>query len=129
LLALSFGPGRVSSAKAQFESDKLRAYAIAARQRSALMPSIPTAEEVGLAGFEVQSWFGMLAPAKTQQAVVERLARQIRQASGDPRFISALAPQGMEIIASSPAEMAQAMREDAAKWGRVIRETGTTINQ
>jgi tripartite-type tricarboxylate transporter receptor subunit TctC len=61
--------------------------------------------------------------------VIERLSREIKQASIDPKFISALAPQGMEIMASSPAEMAQAMREDAEKWGNVIRETGTTINQ
>lgn len=119
----------VSSAKTQVDRGKLRAYAIAARQRSSLMPDVPAAEEAGLPGFEVQSWFGMFAPANTPQAVIERLSREIKQASIDPKFISALAPQGMEIMASSPAEMAQAMREDAEKWGNVIRETGTTINQ
>jgi tripartite-type tricarboxylate transporter receptor subunit TctC len=119
----------LSSAKAQVESGKLRAYAIAAPQRSPLMPDVPSAEEAGLPGFEVRSWFGMFAPAKTPPAIVERLSREIRQASSDPKFVSALAPQGMQIVASSPAEMAQAIREDAKKWGDVIRETGTTINQ
>lgn len=119
----------LSSAKTQVESGKLRAYAIAAPQRSLLMPDLPTAAEVGLPGYEVRSWFGMLAPARTPTSIIDRLSREIRLAAADPKFVAALAPQGMEIIASSPEEMAKAMREDFRKWGDVIRETGTTINQ
>jgi tripartite-type tricarboxylate transporter receptor subunit TctC len=119
----------LSSVKAQVESGKLRAYAIAAPQRASLMPDIATADEAGLPGFEVRSWFGMLAPAKAPQSVIDRLAREIKKASIDPKFVAALAPQGMQIVASSPDEMAQAMREDSKKWGDVIRQTGTTINQ
>jgi tripartite-type tricarboxylate transporter receptor subunit TctC len=119
----------LSSAKTQVESGKLRAYAIAAPQRSLLMPDLPTAAEVGLPGYEVRSWFGMLAPARTPTSIIDRLSREIRLAATDPKFVAALAPQGMEIIASSPEEMAKAMREDFRKWGDVIRETGTTINQ
>jgi tripartite-type tricarboxylate transporter receptor subunit TctC len=119
----------LSSVKAQVESGKLRAYAIAAPQRALLMPDVATADEAGLPGFEVRSWFGMLAPAKAPQSVIDRLAREIKRASVDPKFVAALAPQGMQIVASSPEEMAQAMREDSKKWGDVIRQTGTTINQ
>jgi tripartite-type tricarboxylate transporter receptor subunit TctC len=119
----------LSSAKAQVEAGKLRAYAIAAPQRSPLMPAVPSADEAGLPGYEVRSWFGMFAPAKTPQAVIERLSREIKTASTDPKFVAALAPQGMQIIASSSDEMAQALRDDFKKWGDVIRETGTTINQ
>jgi tripartite-type tricarboxylate transporter receptor subunit TctC len=119
----------LSSAKTQVESGKLRAYAIAAPRRSSLMPNLPTAAEVALPGYEVRSWFGMLAPARTPTSIIDRLSREIRLASTDPKFMAALEPQGMEIIASSPEEMAKAMREDFNKWGKVIRETGTTINQ
>jgi len=119
----------LSSAKAQVESGKLRAYAIAASQRSLLMPEVPSADEAGLPGYEVRSWFGMFAPAKTPPGVIERLSREIKKASTDSKFVEALTPQGMQIIASSPQEMAQAMREDSKKWADVIRETGTTINQ
>jgi len=119
----------LSSAKMQVDSGKLRAYAIAAPQRWSLMPDVPTAEEAGLPGFEVRSWFGMFAPAKTPPAVIDRLSREIKKASTDPKFIEALAPQGMQIVASSPEEMAQSLREDFKKWGEVIRDTGTTINQ
>ena len=119
----------LSSAKMQVESGKLRPYAIAAPQRSSLMPDVPTAEEAGLPGFEVRSWFGMFAPARTPPGVIERLSREIKKASTDPKFVEALAPQGMQILASSPEEMAQALREDFKTWGDVIRDTGTTINQ
>jgi tripartite-type tricarboxylate transporter receptor subunit TctC len=119
----------MSSAKAQVEAGKLRALAIASPQRSPLMPDIPTMEEAGLPGYDVTSWFGSFAPAKTPPAVVDRLAREIKQASAHPKFIAALAPLGMQILATSPDEMAQAMRRDSEKWGRVIAETGTTINQ
>jgi tripartite-type tricarboxylate transporter receptor subunit TctC len=119
----------LSSAKAQIESGKLRAYAIAAPHRSPLLPDVPSADEAGLPGYEVSSWFGMFAPAKTPPSVIERLSREIKKASTDAKFISALVPQGMQIIASSPDEMAQAMRADSKKWGDVIRQTGTTIEQ
>src|SRR5215831_16601554 len=119
----------LSSVKAQVESGKLRAYAIAAAQRSSLMPQVPTAAEAGLPGYQVRSWFGMFAPAKAPQNVIDRLAQEIKKASIDPKFVAALAPQGMQIVASLPEEMAQAMQEDSKKWGDVIRQTGTTINQ
>ena len=119
----------LSSAKSQLEGGRLRAYAIAASQRSSLMPDVPSADEAGLPGFEVSSWFGMLAPAKTPPAIIDKLSQAIKKASIDPKFVAALTPQGMQIIASTPDEMAQAMRGDAKKWGDVIRETGVTINQ
>jgi tripartite-type tricarboxylate transporter receptor subunit TctC len=119
----------LSSAKAQVETGKLRAYAIAASQRSLLMPEVPSADEAGLPGYEVRSWFGMFAPAKTPPGVIERLSREIKKASTDPKFVEALTPQGMQIIASSPEEMAQAMSEDSKKWADVIRETGSGIRE
>jgi tripartite-type tricarboxylate transporter receptor subunit TctC len=119
----------LSSAKAQVEAGKLRALAIASPQRSPLLPDVPTMDEAGVPGYEVRSWFAMLAPAKTPQDIVERLSREIRKAAVDPRFIATLAPQGMEILASSPDEMLAAMRADAKKWGDVVTATGTTINQ
>jgi tripartite-type tricarboxylate transporter receptor subunit TctC len=118
----------LSSIRANVEAGKLRGYAIAAPQRSSLMPDVPTMAEAGLPGFEVQSWFGMYAPAKTPPSIVDRLAQEIKKASASPKFIGALAPLGMQIVASSPDEMLQAMRADSKKWGDVIRETGTTIN-
>ncbi len=86
-------------------------------------------EEAGVPGYEVSSWFGLLAPAKTPQSIIDRLSRDVKQASGDSRFIATLAPQGMQIIAGAPDEMLAAMQADSKKWGDVITATGTTINQ
>jgi tripartite-type tricarboxylate transporter receptor subunit TctC len=118
----------MSSAKAQVEAGKLRALAIASPQRSPLMPNVPTMEEAGLPGYDVTSWFGSFAAAKTPPGIVDRLAREIKQAASHPKFIAALTPLGMQIVATSPDEMLQAMRQDSEKWGKVIAETGTTIN-
>jgi tripartite-type tricarboxylate transporter receptor subunit TctC len=118
-----------SSVKALMESGKLRVLAIASPQRSSLMPDVPTLEEAGVPGYEVRSWFGLLAPAKTPPGIVDRLSREVKKAAADSRFIAALAPQGMQIIASSPEEMLAAMQADSKKWGDVIAATGTTINQ
>jgi tripartite-type tricarboxylate transporter receptor subunit TctC len=118
-----------SSVKPLMEAGKLKILAIASAQRSPLMPEIPTLEEAGVPGYEVRSWFGMLAPAKTPQPVIDRLSREIKKAASDPRFVAALAPQGMQIIASSPEEMLATMQADSKKWSEVIAATGTTINQ
>jgi tripartite-type tricarboxylate transporter receptor subunit TctC len=85
-------------------------------QRSALLPDVPTMEEAGLSGAEVRSWFGMYAPARTPPAIVTRLSQEIKKASASPKFTAALTPQGMQIMASTPDEMLQAMREDSEKW-------------
>jgi tripartite-type tricarboxylate transporter receptor subunit TctC len=118
-----------SSVKPLMDAGKLRILAIASRHRSDLMPEIPTLEEAGVAGYEVRSWFGMLAPARTSEAVIERLSHAVKTAAAGPRFVAALAPQGMQIIASSPAEMRSAMQDDSRKWAEVIAATGITINQ
>ena len=118
-----------SSAKAQADSGKLRILAIASPSRSPLMPEVPTMEEAGVPGYEVSSWFGLLAPAKTPRPIVERLASEVKKASADPQFIATLAPQGMQIIAASPEETLAAMQTDSKKWGDVIKATGITINQ
>jgi tripartite-type tricarboxylate transporter receptor subunit TctC len=118
-----------SSAKAQVESGKLRILAIASPRRSPLMPEIPTMEEAGVPGYEVSSWFGLLAPAKAPPSIIDRLSREVRKAAADPRFVATLALQGMQIIASSPEEALAAMRADSKKWAAVIAATGITIHQ
>jgi tripartite-type tricarboxylate transporter receptor subunit TctC len=118
-----------SSVKPLMEAGKLRVLAIASPRRSDLMPEFPTLEEAGVPGYEVRSWFGMLAPAATPQGIIDRLSREVKRAAAEPRFTAALAPLGMQIIASSPADMRAAMKADSNKWGELIAATGITINQ
>jgi tripartite-type tricarboxylate transporter receptor subunit TctC len=118
-----------SSVKPLMETGKLRILAIASARRSELMPEIPTLEEAGVPGYEVRSWFGMLAPARTPEGIVNRLSDEVKKAAAEPRFIATLAPLGMQIVASSPGEMRAAMETDSKKWADVIAATGITINQ
>ena len=85
--------------------------------------------EAGVPGYEVSSSYAMVAPAKTPQSIIDQLSRELKKAAVDPRFISALAPQGMQIVASSPEEMLAAMQAEFKKMGRRNPATGTTVNQ
>jgi tripartite-type tricarboxylate transporter receptor subunit TctC len=117
-----------SSVKPLMEAGKLRVLAIASRRRSELMPEIPTLEEAGVPGYEVRSWFGMLAPAGTPQGIVDRLSGEVKKAAAEPRFVATLAPLGMQIIAGSSADMRAAMKADSSKWGELIAAAGITIS-
>ena len=97
----------LSSAKAQVESGKLRAYAIAASQRSLLMPEVPSADEAGLPGYEVRSGSACSHRPRRRRASSNAWRARSRRPSTDPKFVGALTPQGMQIIASSPQEMAR----------------------
>jgi tripartite-type tricarboxylate transporter receptor subunit TctC len=118
-----------SSAKAQADSPQLKLLGIAAPERSPLMPQVPTINESGIPGYEVTSYFVMLAPAHTPRDIIARLSQELKKAAVDPKFIAALTPQGMDIIASSPDEMRATMTATSKKWGDVIVATGTTIAQ
>jgi tripartite-type tricarboxylate transporter receptor subunit TctC len=118
-----------SAVRGQMEAQTLRMLGIASRQRSPLLPQIPTMDEAGVPGYEVNSSNVIVAPAKTPPSVIDLLSREVKKAAADPRFISALAPQGMEIVASTPEEMLAAMQADSKKWGDVITTAGITINQ
>jgi tripartite-type tricarboxylate transporter receptor subunit TctC len=118
-----------SAVRGQLETGKLKILGIASPQRSPLLPDVPTMAEAGVPGYEVSSSNVVLAPAKTPPSIIDQLSRELKKAAADPRFISALAPQGMQIISSSPEEALAAMRADSRKWGEVITTTGTTINQ
>ena len=117
----------ISSAKAGIDAGKLKALAIGS-ERSPMMPNVPTIAESGVPGYSVSSWFGMFGPANLPPNVMDRLSSAIRQMSTDPRFVAAMAPQAMRIVAGSPTELREAMRADSEKWADVIKRAGITIN-
>ena len=105
-------------------SGKARVLGVATPARSALAPELPTIAEAGVPGFGYQSWFGVAAPVGTPRSVIARLHesldRPLRQADVRDR----LAAMGYEVIATTPRQMASKIREDTAKWAKVIRESG-----
>jgi tripartite-type tricarboxylate transporter receptor subunit TctC len=108
---------------------KVKMLAVAAPRRSRLMPQVPTVAEAGVPGYELAGWFGLLAPAKTPPAVVERLASEVKKAVADPKLKDRLTDQGLDVFGSTSDEMRAIMQADTKKWSEVITATGAKIPQ
>ncbi len=106
---------------------KVRALAVTSRERSAQLPDVPSASEV-LPGFENAGWFGLMAPAGTPHEVIERIYRDSAKILLTEDFRAKLAQQGMVPVANTPAEFAAAIRDESARWSRVIKERGLSAN-
>ncbi len=116
----------LSAGLPQVQAGKLRGIAVTSAQRSPAAPDIPTVAESGLPGFEADAWYGVLAPAKTPPAVVERLNAAIRKVVATPAIRDKLAAQGYTIKVDSPAEFTAYVRSETDKWGKVVKESGAT---
>ena len=106
------------------KSGRARVLAVANPQRSALAPDLPTIAEAGVPGFGYESWFGIMAPARTSRAAIARLHEGLAAVLGQSEIRERLAAQGYEVIGTTPARMAVKIREDAVKWSKVIRDSG-----
>lgn len=103
---------------------KLRALAITSPQRSPLAPDVPTLAEAGHAGYDVNPWFGLAAPAGTPKAVIDRLHQDFARAVKDPEVVKRLADQGIEALGTPPAEFAAFIRSETARWTEVVKASG-----
>ncbi len=103
------------------EAGRTRILAVASAQRSPLATDLPTMAEAGWKGIEVLTWHALLAPAGTPAAIVERLQAEIQRGLLAPAMKDKLAGDGVEVVASTPGELATFMRADMAKWGEVIK--------
>jgi tripartite-type tricarboxylate transporter receptor subunit TctC len=105
-------------------SGKLRGIAVTSLKRSTVAPDFPTIAESGLPGFEVITWFGILVPAATPKEIINRLNTEIVQAVTQPNISAQLVKMGFEIVANTPEQYAVFLREENAKWGKVVRDLG-----
>ena len=103
---------------------RLKALAVTSAKRSATLPDLPTAAESGLPGYESIGWFGLLVPAATPKAVVEKLSADANKVLADPEVKQKLIALGAEPSANTPAQFARFIREDQAKWSKLMRERG-----
>lgn len=110
------------AAQSHIKAGKLRAIAAASAQRIATLPEVPTATEAGLKGFEVSSMFGIAAPAGTPAAIVTRINDALKSILTLPDVKESLLAQGVIATYSTPQEAAVALRNESAKWTKVIRD-------
>jgi tripartite-type tricarboxylate transporter receptor subunit TctC len=106
---------------------KLHALGVASLKRIAGAPDLPTLSESGLAGFDVTSWYSIVAPAGTPPEIVARLQREIDKALREPDVREKLAGLGAEPIANTPAEFAAMIKTETAKWSEIVKSAKITI--
>ena len=103
------------------QAGRLRALAVTSRERSSQLPDVPTAIEAGVAGVELTSWYGLLAPAGTPASVVSKVAADVAAVLALPEVQKGFTAQGLDMAKSSPAAFAAFIREEAEKYARIAR--------
>ena len=106
---------------------KLRALGVTSAQRSPAAPEIPTIAEQGLPGFDAVSWFAMFAPAGTPKAIVDKLQVEVKKILQSSEVGRKLAEIGLEVVASTPEELAAYQRAEIAKWAKVVKDSGAKV--
>jgi len=109
------------------KAGKLRALAVTTGKRSGALPDVPTLEEAGLKGFDIGTWFGVLAPAATPKDVVARLNAEMVKIIKSPDFGKRMAEIGAEPIGNSSEQMAQQIKAETEKFARLVKEAKVII--
>ncbi|VTU22145.1 Bug family tripartite tricarboxylate transporter substrate binding protein [Variovorax sp. RA8] len=104
------------------KSGKLRALAVTTAKRSAVLPEVPTLEQAGLKGFDIGTWFGVLAPANTPKDIVAKLNREMVKIIKSPDFGERMQAIGADPIGDSSADMAARIREETAKFAQLVKD-------
>jgi tripartite-type tricarboxylate transporter receptor subunit TctC len=112
--------GNIAAVSALLPEGRMKALAVTSRERSALLPQVPTVSEAGVPGFENSGWFGFMAPAGTPAGVIERVQRDTARVLAQPEVRQRLAVQGMVPVANAPAEFAAAIEAESRRWADVV---------
>jgi tripartite-type tricarboxylate transporter receptor subunit TctC len=125
---VQFVTDTVNSALPLIREGKLRALAVTSSKRLAPLPDVPTIAETLIPGFEAGAWQGIMVPARTPRAVIDRLNAAAMEALADPAVLAKLAEQGTEPLGSTPDEYGRILRDETVRWGRVIAENGVKLD-
>ncbi len=125
---VSFMSVEILAAMPHVKSGKLRALGIATGNRNPSAPEIPTVSEAGLPGFDVTSWYGILAPAGTPKPITERLAMEMTKAIATPDLNERLASLGATPVGNTPDEFGVHLRREGEKWAKAVKASGAKVD-
>ena len=108
-------------------ANKLKVLAVTGKDRSPVVKSVPTLAESGFPGFDMVSWQALVAPAGTPRAVVDRLNAEVAKVLKTPEMKEKMTGLGTDIVANSPEQFAQYLREETAKWSKIVRDAGIKL--
>jgi tripartite-type tricarboxylate transporter receptor subunit TctC len=109
------------------KNGKLLPLAVTSHVRSSFLPQVPTLEEAGLKGFDIQTWYGVLAPAETPKPVLDRLNAEMLKVIKSPQFATAMAAAGCEPLGSTPPEMAALIASETTKFAKIVKEGNIVV--
>jgi tripartite-type tricarboxylate transporter receptor subunit TctC len=114
----------VSDALSQIKAGTIKPLAFSGAERAPELPNVPTVRESGYPAFQTETWNGLMAPAKTPKAIVDRLGQEVALAVKDPKVVEHLARQGIKPGGNTPAEFARTLAEDVKFWKEVVTLAG-----
>lgn len=115
------------SAMPMVKAGRVKALGTSGVRRSSALPDVPTIAEAGLPGYEVSSWYGLLAPARTPKDVVARIASDVGRTLRLPEVQQRFATLGVETVGSTPEQFKGFIKSEFGKWSKVIKATGITV--
>ena len=118
----------LASAAPQIRAGRLRAFAVTTAQRTPFFPELPTMIEAGVPGFDIDTWFGVFAPAGTPAPVVERLHAELVRALGSDAMRERLARLGAQAAPLAPARFAEFVRAEQQRYARIVRASGARVD-
>jgi tripartite-type tricarboxylate transporter receptor subunit TctC len=109
------------------KSGKVRAIATSGARRSSALAELPTIAEAGVPGYEYTPWFGMFGPGTLSRELTTRLNAAVNKALAEAQLSEKLAQQGLEVRALESGQFGEIVRDDVARWGKIIRELGVRV--
>jgi tripartite-type tricarboxylate transporter receptor subunit TctC len=122
---LMFAPSQTVMSHVQ--AGKLKALAVTGAKRSALLPELPTVAESGVPGYQAVGWFGLLAPVATPKATVAKLSADVKRVLGERMVRERMLALGADPAGDTPEEFARFIHDDQAKWSRLMKQAGITL--
>jgi tripartite-type tricarboxylate transporter receptor subunit TctC len=125
---VSMGFLGVTAALPQIAGGRLRPLGVTTTKRSPDLPQVPTLDEAGLKGYEATIWLGLIAPAGTPKPILDKLHDATAKVLQEPESRKALAGAGLELSLTSEEAFGELLKTESAKWGKVVRDTGASVN-